>query len=265
MRTSKAPAFYAGRASEKLGVKREALRRRLTKIARRPLFFGGWTTKRDYAFYNTVFEHGLRQMNLGENLIDALARLKPSREQLRILEDGAGKGVALSQIKQELEKKGVQTHTTALTLVADWQLKKRYQTLAVDELVEGMAEDYSPKHSLSAIVSVFGSATYTLPEARRDHILKFVHSLSPRGLFLMCFYLDPAPKKGVITSLSPNQKNRRPADTPKQMGAIRQSLQKQGFRAEFFPFQTKRREVGIYYPNTILIVQRINSPKTRQK
>jgi len=81
------------------------------------------TQNRNYSAYNNFFKNAL-----GEDLVDALSKIARGRKTpLRILDDGAGKGIFLRELKEKLKEKKlnpIQLHCLCLK-----KIKKEMQLM----------------------------------------------------------------------------------------------------------------------------------------
>ena len=244
-RVLKAPDYYAKRIAGKMKIapgRAEHFRDLETKSLR-----GGWNSSRGYTAYNDLFG-GLLGNFFGEprmNLESALARLAETRGKrgITIVDDGAGRGDFLSQIKRRLEGKGLKARAIALTLHTNKELRALEKNKVIDKVVEGKAEEYLPAKEADAIFSLYGSISYAMPAIRKDHLLKFATSLGKGGFMCVGFALE----KGL--SASPIGKRRMQIET--EMMGVERAFEKRGFRAKFYgPIN----EWDL--PNWVLIAQR---------
>ena len=141
---------------------------------------------RGYDAYNLVFRAHL-QKEIVDLLCD-IARLRNGR-QIRILDDGAGDGNFLHEIKIKLAKKGISAKTTACTLNVNEKLKSKN----VDIVYDGYSEMLVPEEKQDLIISVMGTLWYTLNEINKEIILKHTYSLAKGGYLLL-----------MTTGVSPN-------------------------------------------------------------
>jgi hypothetical protein len=193
---------------------------------------GTWLFDRDYyRNYNPFFRQGLgrffgRQeaMDIHEafRIIAAENGSGTKRNPFRILEDGAGHGIGLAGLNEELSRMGITTHTTALTLKTNPQLEKLKQEGAISEIVPGLAEFYIPKKPFDAIISVAGSMTHTPNRITKEHLLKFAYSLKRGGIMLVDFHPGQLYSKNMYS-----RKN-----TEKFLSGLENSFRKRGFEAQ---------------------------------
>jgi len=242
----KGPAFFAGRVRASLADKSvrdkyaEELRRN-TVTARQ----GFWNFRRSLRKYSIFFGVSLCDF-LGRNvsIVDAIVSLRPKGQTVRLLEDGAGAAVALSELKKEIEARGVKCEATALgihhkELLADAVAKGR-----INQFVVKPGELFVPKKPVDAIISVLGSIDYALREHRKDTLLKFAYSLRRNGLLLAGFTGYP---------FNPRESSERSEEKMQvQFRHLEKSFVKRGFRARVY-----RSEGDLTMPDWILIVQRV--------
>ncbi|MBU2099905.1 hypothetical protein KKG83_05875 [Candidatus Micrarchaeota archaeon] len=215
----KGSAYYAERVKRKINERKQAFLSHLQpKLGQESL----WRQfSKNYFFYDKCFKIGF-----GRSLLDVLKKLpKSKRQPLRIMEDGAGNGNCLASIKERLAKLGISTETTALSLTALPELAEKKQTGTIDNVLVGLAEGFVPKKPVDVIISLNGSIHTTMPHIKKDHLLKFAHSLKKGGIMLIRF----AEPKGL--SREPNE-NRRISVLNEARG-IERAFDKRGFEAKF--------------------------------
>ena len=215
--------------------------------------FVGWPDNRKYnKHYNAFFGEGLGKffgktgpMTIGE----AFASVPRQKNRPFVLvEDGAGKGFGLSGAVRDLEKRGVPVHSVALAYNPHPTLLKRTAIGRIKEVSAGTAEAWVPRQKIDGLISVFGSIHYTMPQARKDHLLKFATSLNKGGIMLVGF--------DEIYLHQPGLK-----DNERFKANLVASFAKRGFRAEVHPLDRRNlpringEDKAI--PHNVLIVQRI--------
>ncbi len=199
-----------------------------------------------------------------ENVAKALA---PKTRPLRVLDDGAGFGLALARLKEKLQKQGIQTHTTAVVLRPHKKLSELHAKRRIDHVHAGLSEFFDPKKPQDLILSIRGSMLTTLPEFRKDLLLKYCHSLAKGGVLVMEFPVQQKPEEfdvleteqdpsreleTISTRLSARSNAASLKPMKEEMHAIEKSFSKRGFNARFIevpPF-------GATKQTFVLIVQR---------
>lgn len=158
-----------------------------------------WVTWRHLDQYLAGFEPFISKINLLEFLKN---KSTTQKRPVRILDDGAGEGNALRDLKHAANSINIPTHTTALSFKTktDLETAKRYGWL--DEIVEGHSEFFIPKKGYDLIFSIKGSTTYTLPQLRKEHWLKLAHCLNKGGLMLAKFEISLGDTHPTLISLS---------------------------------------------------------------
>ena len=184
MRRMKGSEYHVRRVKKAMKAQPEVWARRFRKIEERASA-RAWREGRAFWDYRVLLESVLPN----RSIIGTLVGMR-KRRPLRILEDGAGKGIAAAELKSELAKKGIKSEVIGLSLTKEAELLERESRGEIDRVVVGKAELFVPKKPFDLILSVTGSTTHTLPSARKDHLLKFAHSLSRGGVMLVCFQLD---------------------------------------------------------------------------
>lgn len=194
---------------------------------------GNWNNTRGYALYNELFREGL-----GRELIDELvAKSKNKRRSLKILDDGAGLGYFLEEIKRKLREKGIACKTTAVSLSEIGGLSSRKRLGQINEVHKGFSEWFLPKEKQDVIFSVFGGFDYSLRALQRNILLKYAHSLNKGGIICIGFAMHFS-----ITDV----------DTFKSR--VKETFRKRGFEAEFYHRERVPKE---QLPSYVLIIRRI--------
>ena len=243
MRISKAPKFY-----------RDRIRKlRKTSPGKKSLTYaiGHRRENRGYREYNFLFRKAL-----GGSIIEALIAL--GRKSLEIIDDGAGDGRFLKEIKKKLSKAGIKSRTIALSLGGNENLALKRKLNHIDELKLGSAEDFLPEKPADAIFSFLGSISYVEDLVRKEHLLKFAHSLKKGGIMMVGFELQTErreSKHGIIArGLSRNPKQYQEIESETEMKGIEKAFYKQGFDAKFSRSNILTQQG---YPNWVIIVRRV--------
>ncbi len=167
-----------------------------------------------YDDYNELFKPYLKR-DILELLCD-MAALHKNRP-LRILDDGAGYGPFLHEIKLKLVERGITAQTTALSLFVDDELKSRN----IDIAYEGPSERLVPAEKQDIIISVKGTLWYLPPSINKEVILKHAYSLVKGGYLLLM-------TSGVSPNITdPSESQIQKVDT--YYKRMRQTLEKRGF------------------------------------
>jgi hypothetical protein len=222
---------------------RNYVKRIVRKVRQKRASFLGeeiyWWNNRSYArSYNPFFSFGLYQAGFGTSILDALQRIAKPRQIMRLLEDGAGEGVFLGELKQRLSAIGISTETTALSLASNEKLSEKKKSGKIDNIRIGNAEFFIPAKPFDAIFSLYGSINYADPGIQKEHLLKFAHSLKRNGLMLV----------GLDIEL--------PGFRVSFLDEITRAFEKQGFFARFYKYSEDRSEKRTL-PHWILIVKRL--------
>ncbi len=249
----KGPAYFVDRVRNAARKKRKEWRETKDKLewySHRdfPTKRTRWESQRSYTkHYNPYFGPALAKF-LGKSpstsLADCIASIHKGKGPIRILDDGAGKGLALASLKKKLSQKGIQTETTALTFESDPGLEARQRKGRIDRIVQGRAEFFAPEKPVDAIISLYGSIWYAPKSSMKDHFLKFAFSLKKGGVILVGF--DP------IFNFKPTARLR--GNPEKIVQGIVKALEKRGFKAKVF-----KRPESLFkenLPHQILIIQR---------
>jgi len=145
-----------------------------------------WVQDRLYGMhYEPVFTFALKRFYKRPvyDLANELAAL--GKKNLTVLEDGAGQGIFLSDLRTNLRKLGITPRLIGLHAERrNPRLFARKKIKDIDELNRGLAEYFVPKKPVDVIFSLFGSIYYTPKMHEVDHILKFASSLKPGGIML---------------------------------------------------------------------------------
>lgn len=216
---------------------------------------GTWTYDRGYhESYNPFFRQGLGEffnksaplsIHQALKLIAKETRRGTTNNPLRILEDGAGQGVAISELETELTRLGLKTKNSTLTLKSNPKLEALKKSGVISEINLGRAEFYVPQKPVDVIISVAGSISHLLPRLQKEHLLKFAYSLRRGGILLASF----SPQ--ILSSKRDYSKR----ENEKFMQGIVKSFQKRGFQAQIIPNHQNVADM----PTHMLIVRRISA------
>lgn len=203
-----------------------------------------WFDSRTFEACNNFVRHwtSVDMLNEMENAS------KHGRKIVKVLDDGCGKGFFLEGLKQSLSERRVRCETTGLTLSRNPELVQRAGK-SIDRLVVGRAERFVPTEKYDLIFSMAGSINYVPQFVQRDHFLKLVHALTPKGIMVVGF--------AHHTTQTPAMQDytRTPRLGYKEhLKGIRRALEKQGFTVEL---QDDLFMQG--YPDTLLIIRRASA------
>jgi len=173
------------------------------------------------------------------NIEDALLKIPRKKgKPLRIIEDGPGKGIFLSQIKHLLTKKGIKSITTGLAFRNNSKLKAALKAGEIDYIKTGPAELFVPKEPVDAIFSMCGSLNYAKEGMEITHLMKFAQCLKKGGLMMIG---------------GTNLKS-------KDLNVVKKTLERKGFKVRDYDLMAKFNGPP-YMPPTALIIQRTGKPK----
>lgn len=154
----------------------------------------GWAEERTYNLhYVHQFRHALETFFGSRKKGDLVSILSSKRKkQVNVLEDGPGKGTAMKQFREKLEKKGVTPYIVGVHVERrnPW-LEKRKAQGVFDELHHGLAEHYVPTRKFDCIISFFGSVFHAPKFVQAEHIKKFAFSLNRGGIFVAAIHASP--------------------------------------------------------------------------
>lgn len=186
---------------------------------------GEYVLDRHFSDYNLIFKK-IIVSPLFENssifkrdIISTLSAFerKYKKKEINVLDDGAGKGFFLSELKEKWnylkEKKLVSAElkTTAVSLTKTISKKN------IDFKHTGNVIDFIPERKYDMILSVYGGFHYTQRPLQREVLLKYLYSLNKGGLGIFSF-------KTHLLKTNMGQEHRR---------QVIEGLEKRGFRAEF--------------------------------
>ncbi len=207
-----------------------------------------WNENRKYNEYANFYKECT-----GRKLISDLKSIyQKKRAPLKIVDDGAGNGFLLSTLKEILLKYGIPCITVAMTLKSNYFLDFYKKHGFIDRIETGAAEFKKPEIGADVIFSITGSVNYTLPEIRKNHVLKLAHSLGEHGFLFITFGFetDEYSIKGGLSS----KPKRAGIDTLTYFEGIRNALKKQGFESKFHAERDQRLIDST--PNWSLVVTR---------
>ena len=169
-----------------------------------------YTKNRGYKAYNLTF---LRLLD-GKPLLEFIQKRFKNKSKIRILDEGAGLTRFLKEFKTLLKNKGIESETSAITLTPG----VTRENVSVDLLIKQKSQEFQAFKEYDLITSVFGGVHYNIAELDKNLVLKFSHSLSKNGVFLL----------GVN-----RLKTHENIDVEKHIKNISTSLKKNGFKLDF--------------------------------
>jgi hypothetical protein len=225
--------------------------KQLRRKTKRKWYSGFFQEKgRHYEQYNKLFSVGL-----GCSIVDALVGL--GRKKLTIVDDGAGKGHFLAELKPMLKEKGIESETIALSVSRRLTLWMKKKKGLIDEVFLKDAAEFVPKKPVDAIFSFFGSISYIEDLVRKEHVLKFAHSLRKGGIMavgLNVVRVMGESRAGDIHRGLSRDPIDRIMSLETEMKGIERAFEKRGFEASFVPSGLPSRKA---YPNWMLILKRV--------
>ncbi len=234
-------AYHTKRVQKKIAENKEEFAKKnydnLTRekgIGRLP-----WIKHRGYDRYNVFFKKVIKI-----DLVDLAKKIPREKNQsLEILDEGAGEGNFLSEIKFKLAEEGIKSNTTAISLRPNKDLTQKRIIESVNSVYLGQAENYFPKKKYDLIFSLYGSIHYTPNFLKKDHLLKYAHSLKKSGAMLIGFdFYDQLGSRF-------------------QLKEIEKGFAKRGFQAKLVNANPPS---GLMLPKYILFVRRTNKPITKK-
>lgn len=147
----------------------------------------GWSNTRGYERYNLDFKilalkkKTGKQTNISDFLIE---KYKQKKQPLQILDDGAGQGNFLAEIKKMLLERGIPANTTAVSLSDKISVNNKP---FIDKTIVGDAINLNLNIKYDLITSYFGSINYSIPTLRNDIMKKYIFSLNKNGIALFRF------------------------------------------------------------------------------
>ena len=257
MRKSRAPEYYRERIRKALARNRWGMKAGYGRVI--------LTENRGLRTYNNIFRAGT-----GCNIVDSLEGLK--RKKLVIVDDGAGrKGRFLVELKKALLERGIKSRTIAVSLRKRKGIERNREKGLIDEAAYGPAEEYVPREPVDAIFSVLGSVQYVQNLVKKDHLLKYAHSLRKGGIMMLGFYVNRAGthrpeevelRRGLSKSTEGREGNFlqeymarvMDGDMKDDFEGVKRAFEKRGFEARFepVPFNTIR-----FYPNWVLVLKKL--------
>ncbi len=222
------------------------------------------------AHYDPLFCKGLQSAGFGSNILDALKNIpRGKNEKIVVLEDGPGVGNFLSDLKKELNTAGIPSKTVALAANHIEDLRNRLVAGEIDELHEGFSEDQVPKEkSIHAYFAVQSSPSYTIPQFRKDLLLKYAYALKPGGLMLIGFtYRKSMPQPAhelmrptllsqvIFGTITSKLRRRKGVTFEQERRGVETAFEKRGFFARFYN-TNEAESISRKIPNWSLIVRR---------
>lgn len=159
----------------------------LESLEQKNSIVSGWANTRGYDSYNldfkilTLSKKTKKPVNISDFLVE---KYKQTKQPLQILDDGAGQGNFLAEIKKMMQEKGIPTKTTAVSLSDKIATKNKTY---IDRNVVGDAINLNLNIKYDLITSYFGSISYSIPTLRNDIMKKYIFSLNKNGIALFRF------------------------------------------------------------------------------
>jgi hypothetical protein len=141
---------------------------------------GQWRKDRCFLDYNNLFG-----CILNESLYDFLVRLGRRKKKLSVLDEGAGFGLFLLDLKEMLAKEGIATDTTAVVLKKHTLLDTYQKDGKVDHVYVGRSEFFLPDRKYDVIFSYYGGIHYALSEIKKQILIKYASALNRGGVALI--------------------------------------------------------------------------------
>ncbi|MDD4983341.1 MAG: class I SAM-dependent methyltransferase [Candidatus ainarchaeum sp.] len=139
-----------------------------------------WRKDRCFLDYNNLFK-----LVLDEPLYGFLVRMAQGKKKLKVLDEGAGFGLFLLDLKEMLEKEGIDTDTTAVVLKKHSLLDTYHKDGKVDHVYVGRSEFFLPDRNYDVIFSLYGGIHYTLSEFKKQILVKYASALNRGGVALI--------------------------------------------------------------------------------
>ncbi len=168
----------------------------------------GWKTERNIYEYGDYFDPILKRMRLGKGIAPALESIPRGGGPLEIHEHGAGDGKALSELKLDLEGRGIPVSVTAVDSFPHPALESRKKERSINRVEMIDSANFRPDNEAGAIFDVLGSTNYMLPELRKDHLLMRAHQLAPGGILM------------VLVASGPGGRSESPVESKRMTGRI---------------------------------------------
>ncbi|MFA5745860.1 MAG: hypothetical protein WCX73_00810 [Candidatus Pacearchaeota archaeon] len=155
-------------------------------------FYLLWGDSRGHNSYNLDFRMLSAERNsatinkkIPENILDYLIEeYKKTKKTLHILDDGAGQGYFLKELKEALTKNKVPVNTTAVCLSDKIpELNNRF----INEIIIRDAKDLELNQKYDLITSYYGSIHYSIPKIRDEIMKKYIFSLNKNGVAVFRF------------------------------------------------------------------------------
>ncbi len=210
---------------------------------------GRYILNRKYDDYNFIFKKIITSSILENSSVfkrDIISTLsaferKYKKKEINVLDDGAGKGTFLSELKEKWnslkERKLVSADlkTTAVSLTRSVVAKN------IDFKKIGNVLNFMPERKYDLILSVYGGFHYTQTSLQREVLLKYLYSLNKGGLAIFSF-------NTFLLKTSMGKEHR---------SQVISGLEKRGFRADFsyLPLEYKKRTPDL--PDVYLFVERV--------
>lgn len=134
-----------------------------------------WTKIRTYSDYAALFSD-----ILGSSLLRFLEAQAKGKKELSILDDGAGKGYFLKEVKEMLATRKIKCNTTAVVLTKDPDFAR-----GIDHVYVGPSELFLSNKKYDVIFSYYGSIHYADRTNIKNLLLKYANLLNRGGVALI--------------------------------------------------------------------------------
>lgn len=148
-----------------------------------------WADSRGYIQYNDDYKMLFIKKNQysmeRENLLECLfKKYKENKKTLQVLDDGAGKGNFLAELKKMLINLKIPCNTTAVSF-SD-RISEKNKPI-IDNVILGDALNLDINKKYDLITSFYGSIHYSMPELRDEIMKKYIFSLNKKGIAIFRF------------------------------------------------------------------------------
>lgn len=210
---------------------------------------GQYILDRKFADYNFIFKELVisptieRSSAFKKEIISTLSYLerKYKKSEINVLDDGAGKGYFLAELKEKWnslkERKLVSADlkTTAVSLTRSLVAKN------IDFKKIGNVLNFIPERKYDLILSVYGGFHYTQKALQREVLLKYLYSLNKGGLAILSF-------DTFLLKTSMGKAHRE---------QVIEGLKKRGFRADISYIPLELKQINKNLPDVYLFVERV--------
>ncbi|NCP71980.1 hypothetical protein GW835_01125 [archaeon] len=209
---------------------------------------GRYILDRKYKDYNLIFKQilnntvSLKSLVFRRDIISTLKMIeqKYKKKEINVLDDGAGRGYFLSQLKEKWNTLKKEKKVSADLKTTAVSLTKSFSTKNIDFKKIGNVINFIPERKYDLIISVYGGFHYTQTPLKKEVLLKYLYSLNNGGVAIFSF--NP-----ILLRTNLDKEHRM---------QVLKALEKRGFKADFSYLPSNFKKKSPDLPQVYLFVER---------